>query len=150
MTERSIAVNIHVDRHAHGAQRVRAGAEPPRALLPGRIPRLSRLMALAIRFDQLLRDGTVPNYAALARLGQVTRARITQIMNLRHLAPDLQEALLFLPRIEGGRAPLRLVDLQPLAALLDWSAQRQRWRVLLTERGLRGAVELPRSGPDLP
>src|SRR3712207_3152134 len=33
----------------------------------------------------------------VARLGHVTRARVTQIMNLLNLAPDIQEAILFLP-----------------------------------------------------
>ncbi len=60
-------------------------------------------MALAIRFERLIQAGEVADYAELARLGHVTRARITQIMNLRLLAPDIQERLLFLPRIEGGR-----------------------------------------------
>ena len=47
-----------------------------------KIPHISRLMALAIYFDELIRSGKVKNYSELARLGQVSRARITQIMNL--------------------------------------------------------------------
>jgi len=65
----------------------------------GRTPRLTLLMALAIRFEELLRAGTIKDYTGLARLGSVTKPRIMQIMNLLNLAPDLQEALLFLPRI---------------------------------------------------
>jgi alkylated DNA nucleotide flippase Atl1 len=57
-------------------------------------------MALAIHFDGLIRDGVVKNYADLARLGGVSRARITQIMNLLNLPPWKQEELLFL---EGGQ-----------------------------------------------
>jgi hypothetical protein len=53
-----------------------------------RLPRIARLVALAIRFDQLLRSGTVEDYAELAHLGRVSRARVTQIMNLLNLAPD--------------------------------------------------------------
>lgn len=64
----------------------------------GNLPRITKLMALAIRFDSLVSRGEVQDYADLARLGYVTRARITQIMNLLNLAPDIQEALLFLPR----------------------------------------------------
>ncbi len=52
-------------------------------------------MALAIRFKGLIRRGQVRDYAHLSRLGNVTRARITRIMNLLYLAPDIQEALLF-------------------------------------------------------
>ena len=67
--------------------------EPP----PEKIPRLARLMALAIHFDRLIRDGTVRNYAELARLGGVSRARITQIMGLLDLPAAEQERLLFRP-----------------------------------------------------
>ena len=63
------------------------------------------LTALAIRFEGLVRRGDVRDYADLARLGCVTRARITQIMNLLHLAPDIQEALLFLPPHAPGPRP---------------------------------------------
>lgn len=68
----------------------------------GRIPRVARLMALAIRFDQLIRDGVVADQAELARLGHVTRARLTQIMNLLALAPDIQQHLLVLSSTGGG------------------------------------------------
>lgn len=53
-------------------------------------------MALAIHFDGLIRQGLVKDYADLARLGGVSRARITQIMNLLNLPPTEQEELLFL------------------------------------------------------
>lgn len=59
------------------------------------VPRIARLMALAIRIDRLIRDGVVENYAELARLGGVSRTRITQIMNLLNLPAVAQEALLF-------------------------------------------------------
>ena len=53
------------------------------------IPRISRLMALAIKFDNLIREGKIADYAALARLGHVSRARITLLMHLLDLAPDI-------------------------------------------------------------
>src|SRR5258705_10596864 len=68
------------------------------------IPRVSRLMALAIRFDSLIRDGAVKDQAELARLGHVTRARLTQIMNLLNLAPDIQRQILDLSGAERGRS----------------------------------------------
>ena len=102
------------------------------AWLPaGRVPRVARLMALALRLDELVRTGQVANYSALAALGHVTRARICQILNLIHLAPDIQEALLFLPPMQRGRDPILLADLQPIAAALDWRKQRRLWRKLL-------------------
>lgn len=59
-----------------------------------RIPRITRLMALAIKFQDMIDRGEVRDYADLARLGLVTRARLTQIMNLTLLAPEIQEGLL--------------------------------------------------------
>ena len=84
----------------------------------------------ALRFDEYLRTGQVANHTALAELGHVSRARISQIMNLLHLAPDIQEAILLLPRTLGGRDPIHLRQLQPIAAILDWQKQRLRWRSL--------------------
>jgi len=87
-------------------------------------------MALAIRFDQLVRTGAVADYAMLATLGSVSRSRITQIMNLLRLAPSIQEELLFLPPIERGRAPVILADLQSITVVADWAQQWRRWRAL--------------------
>ncbi len=100
----------------------------------GRIPWISKFMALAIRFDGLIRSGVVADQAALARLGRVTRARMTQIMNLLQLAPDIQEELLFLPRIERGRELIVLRDLLPIAAEPDWRKQRKLWKELLGKK----------------
>jgi len=97
---------------------------------PGRVPRVARLLALALRYEQLLHAGTVRDYVALANLGQVSRGRITQIMNLRQLAPDIQEQILFLPQVQQGRDPIHLHQLQPLAAILDWRKQRSMWKAL--------------------
>ena len=88
------------------------------------IPRIARLMALAILFEGLLRDGTIRNYAELARLGRVTRARMTQIMKLLHLAPDIQEQILFLPPIKG----LNERNLRRIVSRIDWDEQRRMFR----------------------
>ena len=103
----------------------------------GRVPRLARLMALAIRFQGLLRQGSVADQAELARLGHVSRARISQILNLLHLAPDLQEHLLFLPPLHQGRERLHLVDLQPLCRQWDWHQQRRLWQALGVSRSFQ-------------
>ena len=97
---------------------------------PGRVLRVARLMALALRFDALIRSGAVKNHAELARLGHVSRARISQIVSLLLLAPDIQEELLFLPAVRRGRAPILLCHLWPIAANPDWACQRRQWRVL--------------------
>ena len=87
-------------------------------------------MALALRFEGLLARGEVRDYAELARLGHVTRARVTQVMNLLMLAPDIQEALLFLPAVEAGRDPLREWQVRPVAAQPLWPEQRRMWNRL--------------------
>jgi hypothetical protein len=84
-------------------------------------------MALAIKFDGMLQRRDVKDYAELARLGHVTRARVTQIMNLLNLAPDIQEAILFLPPVERGRDPLKEWQVRPVAAEVLWREQRELW-----------------------
>jgi hypothetical protein len=107
------------------------GDRPGSDRLPtGRLPRISRLMALAIRFDRMLQEGSIVSYADVARLGRVTPARVSQIMALLQLAPDIQEEILFLPALERGRGPIHMWKVLPIAGLLSWPAQRRRWRAL--------------------
>ncbi len=87
-------------------------------------------MALAIHCDDLVRRGVVRDQAQLARLGHVSRARISQILGLVCLAPDIQQEVLFLPRTERGRDPIRERHLRPLTAVLDWPTQRRMWAKL--------------------
>ncbi len=94
------------------------------------MPRISRLMALAIHMRDLVDEGEVADYAELARLAHVSRARITQIMNLLHLAPDIQEELLFLPRTDGRRGAIRERMVRPIAAIIDWRKQRKGWQAI--------------------
>jgi hypothetical protein len=121
------------------------GLAPPPAVPAGRVPRVARLLALAIRLEQLVQARVIANYAALAELGHVSRARVTQIQNLLLLAPDIQEALLFLPRTERGRDPMHLGELQRLTLVVDWKEQRKLWEALLAKKGLgdRAAGERP-------
>ena len=94
--------------------------------VPAPVPRISRLMALAIRFDGLIRDGVVTNLAELAALGHVSRARASQIMNLLNLAPDIQEDLLYLEH-GSGRQGVTERTLRPIVVELDWEKQRGMW-----------------------
>jgi hypothetical protein len=122
--------SIHFERRGRGARKeLRAGSGPAQ-VERGRVPRVARLMALAIHFDQLVREGLVADYAELARLEHVTRARVTQVMNLLYLGPDIQEELLHLPRTVVGRDRLVLRDLLPIAAVADWRKQRRMWSQL--------------------
>jgi len=84
-------------------------------------------MALAIRFEDMVARGEIEDYATVARIGQVSRARVTQIANLALLAPDIQEEILFLPRTWRNRDVLTTSVLQPLAREHSWRRQRAMW-----------------------
>jgi hypothetical protein len=126
----TIACQVHFKGRGRGnRRRLEPGPQPqPVTREPGRVPRVARLLALALRIDEQVRQGELASYAEVAVLGHVSRARVSQIMNLLNLAPDLQESILFLPRTEHGRDPIILRDLQPIASILDWRKQRVHWQ----------------------
>jgi hypothetical protein len=105
-------------RPAKGRRGREAKAQSP---LPPAIPRLTRLMALAIKFQDMVGQGQVRDYADIARLGYVTRARLTQIMNLSLLAPEIQEGILF----GGNGSALPESQLRAVVALPFWQDQLQ-------------------------
>jgi hypothetical protein len=121
----------------------RAERDCARTLYPpgDAIPRVARLMALAIRLEGLIREGAVRDYAELARLGKVTRARMSQINELLHLAPDIQERLLFLPWIKG----LNERNLRPIVRQVDWDEQRRSFERIAA--GAPSRDSLPRDHP---
>lgn len=135
-TPLKIECQIHFRRQGAGARKVlELGPAPIPEVRLGRIPRVARLVALAHRLEGLVHDGAVADYATLARLSHVTDAHISQIMSLLYLAPDIQEHVLFLPRIEHGRDPIILAHLLPIAATLEWRRQRRMWRQLTVKLG---------------
>lgn len=129
-TDPRIEFKVHFQMSRRGKKRAVVGEKPVNAAPLGNLPRVTRLMALAIRFDQLIRDGEVRDLAEIARLGLVTRARVTQIMNLLHLAPDIQDAILNLPRVEHGHDPITERELRPIVTIVDWRKQRGMWKAL--------------------
>ena len=108
-----------------------------------RVPRITRLLALALKYEELIRTGAVINYAVLARLGQVSRARMTQMTGLLNLAPDIQEEILFLRPTEGKQLEISEPLIRKLTGTLLWNQQREQWR------NLRGVLhEAPVLGSD--
>ena len=123
-------------RATTGHKRIRREPAKVSAVEPGKIPRISRLMALAIKFEQMLGNGEATDQSSLARMVDVTQPRMSQIMNLLHLAPDLQEALLFLPRTIKGNDPIHEKMLRPVTLEFNWHRQREMWKTLMNSRSL--------------
>lgn len=123
----TVTRQVHFTQTGKRKRAVR-GPVPAHAEPQGRTPRVAKLMALAIRFDRLLQDGVVTNQSELARLARITQPRMTQIMNLLHLAPDMQEEILHLPSVTTGRDPIHEKALRPVTALINWREQRRRWK----------------------
>lgn len=103
------------------------------------IPRISRYMALAVYYEDLIRKGHVHDNAEIATLGHVTRARVTQIMNLRLLAPDIQEWLMDQPRLMDGRDRVSLKQLQAISILPSCCEQRTRLNSLVATTSFHDA-----------
>jgi hypothetical protein len=123
----SVRYGFTIDRtNPRGAVSLREGKIPPRAV--GSVPRIARLVALAHRFAAQLRAGSPGPLAELAAQRGITRARMTQIMDLLLLAPDIQEELLFLPPTLRGRDFVSLRAMGYVCATPVWAEQRARWR----------------------
>lgn len=131
MTSEPLQVTFTLPNRTRATERPKAPEPKPRPAIEGSIPRLSRVMALAITFNDLIACGKARDLADLARLGMVTRARITQIMDLTMLAPDIQEEVLHLPRVTKGRPPITERQVRAIAKLLYWPQQREAWKDLL-------------------
>ena len=129
---------------AEKARRKTDGGTIEQNQVPERVPRIARLMALALRFEQMMQQAVVTDYAVLASLGRVSRSRVTQIMNLRNLAPDLQEQILFLKAETAERQGICEQSIRRLSSVLLWSDQRAHWNALNSP----GASMLSRPGRD--
>ncbi|QDV25892.1 hypothetical protein Q31a_42200 [Aureliella helgolandensis] len=93
-----------------------------------RLTRVTKLLALAIHFDHLINAGAVISQAELARLGQVSRHRLPQIVNLLHLAPNIQHPILHLPLLTSGRGPITEREIQRVSCIHNWEKQANRKR----------------------
>lgn len=112
-------------------QRMAPATEP--AAKRGRFPRITQVLALALHFQEMIDRGEIHQHADLARLGCVSRERISQMMVLTWLAPDIQEAILTLPQVPGGRYPVSEGTLRKVARLPFWEDQRAQWQTVRTD-----------------
>ena len=108
---------------------------------PARIPRIARLMALAIHYQEMLRTGEANDMIELSRRAKVSQPRMSQIMALNLLAPDIQTALLDLPPQSKGKPFLHEKRIRPITAMLDWTEQRVAWQQILAAKSAFDAQE---------
>ncbi len=128
MSSISLSFSFQPKRVRNGKPKASA---PPAGLPKGNIPRVSKLLALAHHFEELRQQDVVTDYADLARLGGVTRARMTQIMSLLNLAPDIQEEILYLPQTIRGFDPVSTKKVLPIAQEMNWQRQRAIWNKMI-------------------
>ena len=131
-----VTFNLHLGAHQRCSSMHLPEREEPTAVARGRLPRITQVLALAIHIQELVRKGEVQDYAEFSRKRQVTRERISQILKLVWLAPDIQTEILYLPPILGGRYPISELSLRPIADLLSWKEQGEAWMKLKRERRL--------------
>lgn len=97
------------------------------AVKRGRLPRITQVLAMALQFQEMIDRGEISRHADLARLACVSRERISQMMVFTWLAPDIQEEILRLPQMPGGRYPVSEATLRKMARLPLWEDQRAQW-----------------------
>jgi hypothetical protein len=136
---RTIVMDINPAWRAAREQRRerRRNPRPPKPPGARSAPRVSRLLAVAHRFERRLRRGEVTSFAEIAAAERLTRARVTQIMDLLLLAPDLQERVLFLPRPASPDEKLSERDLRQIVRAPVWSDQRRIWAELRAREHVR-------------
>ncbi len=101
----------------------------------GRVPRISRILALVIKLEQRVREGHAPTYASIAEAGRLSRARLSQMMTLTNLAPSIQETVLLLPRRRSGPEVVTEKQLRHIAQQVDWSCQRKLFDSVISQQG---------------
>ena len=117
----------------HGRKQIET-PKPKKSNAPAKLPHITKLMALAIRLEHLLATGQVKDQAEIARTAGITRARVTQIINLTQLAPDIQEAILNLVPTTDHVPRFREREVRTIAIVPNWEKQRLQWKRLVKSR----------------
>jgi hypothetical protein len=92
----TVTYKLEITRGRKGHRRLAEPAPAPEraAINPTSVPRITRMLVLGYHFERLVREGKVKNYAEIARLTGMSRARVTQISNLMLLDPSMQGRIL--------------------------------------------------------
>ena len=113
-------------RDGHGWGFTDEPPEPPPEPVH-RPARVARMLALAHRLEAAIERGEYANRAEVARQLGFTRARLSQLLDLTLLAPDIQERVLALQALDG-REPLAERALREVVRHEGWTEQRAAWR----------------------
>jgi hypothetical protein len=105
---------------------------PGSVTVSGPVPRVTRVLALALSFQDMIATGKARNYADLANRAGVTAERLSQVMKLIWLAPAIQQEILYLPGC-GGRYPLTECAVRRIAKQWSWPEQLILWSDLKKE-----------------
>jgi hypothetical protein len=117
-------VKIQYALPGYSARGPKTGLISPHPVEDARPPRVTCLLALAHRFETLVQSGEVKDYADLARVDRVSRARISQILKLLLLAPSIQEHILWLQPRMAGKESITERDLRHIVREPRWDRQR--------------------------
>lgn len=93
----------------------------PKPSKVAKTPRVVELLRKAIEWQVLLESGEIVNQADIARQEGITRARVTQVMGLLRLSPEIQEQILSMPNVVRPSISERM--LRPIAAIGDHGDQ---------------------------
>jgi hypothetical protein len=102
--------------------------EPPSGPIP-RPARVAVMLALAQQIQRAIDQGEIKDRAEVARRQGMTRARVTQLLGLTLLAPDLQERILWLEAKE--HEPFGERALRSVAKREEWSSQRSEFQAVI-------------------
>jgi hypothetical protein len=109
-------------------------------IVTGKLARFTCMMAIAIHFDQLISEGAIDDFAEVACLENVSQPRVTQILNLSLLAPDIQETLLHLPRMVRGHHQINFRTILSVSLEPDWKKQGSKMEEIQKGNAIRDST----------
>lgn len=115
---------------------------PPRPEPVRRPAKVARMLALAHHIRWAIERGDVPDAATVARRLGLTRARVSQLLDLCLLAPDVQEAILALEAVDGAE-PMAERALREVVREVGWEGQRGVWVEVVPGTGIRPRQSKP-------
>ncbi|MFC1573480.1 hypothetical protein ACFL6M_07790, partial [Candidatus Eisenbacteria bacterium] len=118
---------VPADRIVGFVRSRRGKPKPPREC---RTPRVIELLRKAVEWRTLLEPGDAANQAEIARREGITRARVTQVMKMLYLAPEIQRHILSMPDVVR-RPSITERALRPIAQIPVPTDQRHAFRQLL-------------------